>query len=125
MCIRDSANPVAVLSFSYWQRRFGTDPGILNQSILVNGHPFTVVGVAPPGFHSVVMGDTPDVFAPMTMEAEVMPGSKDLLDPRSSWLNIVGKLKPGTSREQAEAGIGPLWYSIRSDELKDLSLIHI
>jgi len=114
------ANPVAVLSFSYWQRRFGTDPGILNQSILVNGHPFTVVGVAPPGFHSVVMGDTPGVFVPMMMKAEVMPGSNDLDDPRSSWLNIIGKLRPGTSREQAEAGIGPLWYSIRSDEVKDI-----
>ena len=114
------ANTVVVLSFSYWQRRFGTDPGILNQSILMNGHPFTVVGVAPPGFHSVVMGDTPDVFAPMTMKAEVMPGTKDLEDRRSSWLNIVGKLKPGVSREQAEAGLGPLWSSIRSDELKEI-----
>jgi len=114
------ANPVVVLSFSYWQRRFGTDPGILNQSILMNGHPFTVVGVAPPGFHSVVMGDTPDVFAPMTMKAEVMPGTKDLEDRRSSWLNIVGKMKPGVSREQAEAGLGPLWSSIRSDELKEI-----
>jgi putative ABC transport system permease protein len=114
------ANPVVVLSFSYWQRRFGADPGTLNQSILVNGHPFTVVGVTPPGFHSVVLGDTPDVFAPMTMMAEVIPGSKDLEDRRSSWLNIIGKLKPGVSREQAEAGIGPLWYSIRSDELKDI-----
>jgi predicted permease len=114
------ANPVVVLSFSYWQRRFGADPGILNQSILVNGHPFTVVGVAPPGFHSVVMGDTPDVFAPMTMKAEIIPGSKDLEDRRSCWLNIVGKLKPGTSREQAEASIGPLWYSIRTDELKEI-----
>jgi len=114
------ASPVAVLSFSYWQRRFGTDPGILNQSILVNGHPFTVVGVAPPGFHSVVLGDTPDVFVPMMMKAEVMPGSKDLEDRRSSWLNIVGKLKPGTRRESAEAGIAPLWYSVRSDELKQI-----
>jgi putative ABC transport system permease protein len=114
------ANPVAVLSFSYWQRRFGADPGILNQSILVNGHPFTVVGVAPPGFHSVVMGDTPDVFVPMMMKAEVVPGSKDFNDRRSSWLNIVGKLKPGTSRGQAEAGISPLWYAIRSDELKEI-----
>jgi putative ABC transport system permease protein len=114
------ANPVVVLSFSYWQRRFGADPGILNQSILVNGHPFTVVGVAPPGFHSVVMGDTPDVFVPMMMKAEVMPGSKDLIDHHSSWLNIIGKLKPGTSREQAEAGIAPLWYALRSDELKDV-----
>ena len=114
------ANPVTVLSFSYWQRRFGSDPGILNQSVLVNGHPFTVVGVVPPGFHSVVMGDTPDVFVPMMMKAEVIPGSKDLADRRSSWLNIVGKLKPGVSREQAEAGVGPLWSAIRSDELKEI-----
>ena len=50
------ANPVVVLSYSYWQRRFATDPSIVNQSLVVNGHPFTVVGVAPRGFHSVVMG---------------------------------------------------------------------
>jgi putative ABC transport system permease protein len=119
--LKPDANPVVVLSFSYWQRRFGTDPGILNQSILVNGHPFTVVGVAPPGFHSVVLGDTPDVFVPMMMQAEVMPGSKDLDSHQSSWLNIVGKLKPGISREQAEAGVAPLWYALRSDELKSIN----
>jgi len=114
------ANPVVVLSFTYWQRRFATDPGIVNQSILVNGHPFTVVGVAQPGFHSVVMGDMPDVFVPMMMKMQIIPGRKDLDDRRSSWLNIIGKLKPGVTREQAEAGIGPLWSSIRSDELKDI-----
>ena len=119
--LKPDASPVVVLSFSYWQRRFGTDPGILNQSILVNGHPFTVVGVAPPGFHSVVLGDTPDVFVPMMMQAEVMPGSKDLDSHQSSWLNIVGKLKPGISREQAEAGVAPLWYALRSDELKSIN----
>src|SRR5271157_5433508 len=120
--LKPDANPVVVLSFSYWQRRFGSDPGILNQSILMNGHPFTVVGVAPPGFHSVVMGDTPDVFVPMMMQAEVMPGSKDLDNHQSSWLNIIGKLKPGVSREQAEASLAPLWYSLRSDELKSISI---
>ena len=112
------ANPVAVLSFSYWQRRFGSDPAIVNQSILINGRPFTVLGVAPPGFHSVVMGDTPNLFVPMTMKAEIRPGITDLLDRTSRWLNIIGKLKPGLSREQAEAGINPVWYSIRADELK-------
>ena len=112
------ANPVAVLSFSYWQRRFGSDPAIVNQSILINGRPFTVLGVAPPGFHSVVMGDTPDLFVPMTMKAEIKPDVSDLLDRTSRWLNIVGKLKPGVTREQAEAGINPLWYSIRAEELK-------
>ncbi|MGA9355395.1 MAG: ABC transporter permease [Terriglobales bacterium] len=114
------ANPVVVLSFSYWRRRFGNDARIVNDTIEINGHPFTVVGVAPPNFHSVVVGDTPDVFAPMTMEAELLPGRKDLEDRRSSWLNIVGKLKPGISRGQAEAGINPLWSAIRSDELKDI-----
>jgi putative ABC transport system permease protein len=114
------AKPVVVLSFSYWRRRFGDDPRIVDDSIQINGHPFTIVGVAPPNFHSVVVGDTPDVFVPMMMKAEVMPGTKDLEDRRSSWLNIVGKLKPGISREQAEAGIGPLWSAIRSDELKDI-----
>jgi putative ABC transport system permease protein len=112
------ANPVAVLSFSYWQRRFGADPAVVNQSLLVNGRPFTVLGVTPPGFHSVVVGDTPDLFVPMTMKAELRPGISDLQDRTSRWLNIVGKLRPGLSREQAEAGINPLWYSLRADELK-------
>jgi len=115
-----NANPAAVLSFNYWRGRFGSDPGIVNQSILVNGHPFTVLGVAPPGFHSVVVGDTPDVFFPMTMRAVIFPGRNDLEDRRSAWLNIVGKLKPGMSRERAESGINPLWSSIRADELKEI-----
>ncbi len=112
------ANPVVVLSFSYWQRRFGSDPTIVNQSVLVNSRPFTVLGVTSPGFHSVVMGDTPDLFVPMTMKAEVRPGITDLLDRTSRWLTIVGRLQPGLTRKQAEAGINPLWYSIRADELK-------
>ena len=115
-----NANPVAVLSFNYWQRRFGTDPTILNQSALVNGHPFTIVGVAQPDFHSVVMGDTPGIFVPMMMKSQVMPEVDDLTDRRSSWLNIVARLKPGVSREQAEAGINPVWYAIRADELKQM-----
>ena len=118
--VAPDANAVAVLSFSYWRRRFGMDPRILNDIIQINGHPFTVIGVAPPEFYSVVMGDRPDVFVPMMMKAEVIPGHRDLEDRRSSWLNIVGKLKPGISREQAEAGLNPLWSSIRTEELKEI-----
>jgi len=112
------ANPVIVLSFNYWQRRFGADQAVVNQSILVNGRPFTILGVVPPGFHSVVMGDTPDVFVPITMKSEIRPGITDLLERKSRWLNIIGKLQPGLTREQAEAGINPVWYSIRAEELK-------
>jgi putative ABC transport system permease protein len=112
------ANPLVVLSFSYWQRRFGADPGVLNRSLLINGRPFTVIGIATPGFHSAVVGDTPDIFAPMMMTPDVKPGFKELEARDSRWLNIIGKLQPGLTREQAEAGINPLWYSIRADELK-------
>jgi len=112
-----NANPLVVLSFNYWQRRFAADPTIINQLVHVNSHPFTVIGVAPPGFHSVVVGDTPDFFVPMTMKAEVVPGWNDLEDRNSSWLNILARLKPEITREQAAASISGLWYAIRADEL--------
>jgi putative ABC transport system permease protein len=115
-----NAHPLAVLNFSYWQRRFDSDPKIVNQTLLINGHPFVVIGVAQEGFHSVVVGDKPDLFVPMTMKSQVMPGSDDVEDRGSSWLNIVARLKPGISREQAEAAINPLWYAIRADELKQI-----
>jgi putative ABC transport system permease protein len=118
--VTQNASPVAVVSFGYWQRRFGADPGVLNQSILVNGHPFTVVGVVSPGFRSVVVGDAPDLFVPMMMKAEITPGWNDLDNHRSTWLNIFARLSPGMSRKQAEAGIDTLWHSLRAEELKQI-----
>lgn len=116
--VAQEANPVAVLSFAYWQRRFGTDPRILHQNISINGHPFTVIGVSAPGFHSVASGDSPAVFVPMMMKPEITPGWNDLEVHPSQWLNIVARLKPGLTRSQAQAGIDPLWHSLRADELK-------
>jgi putative ABC transport system permease protein len=118
--VTQDANPVVVLSFAYWQRRFGADPGILNQSLLVNGHSFTVVGVVAPGFRSVVVGDAPDLFAPMMMKPEITPGWNDLDNHRSRWLNIFARLSPGVNRAQAEAGIDILWHALRAEELKQI-----
>ncbi len=118
--LAEDGSPVTVLSFNYWQRRFGSDPKIVSQSISINGHPFTVIGVAPPGFHSVVGGDSPAVFVPMTMKPEITPDWNDLEERRSRWLSIAGRLKPGLNRAQAQAGVDQLWYSIRADELKQL-----
>ncbi|HET9743009.1 MAG TPA: ABC transporter permease [Terriglobales bacterium] len=113
-------NPVVVLSYGYWQRRFGLDPRIVDSSILVNGHPFTVIGVAPPGFKSVTVGAAPDVFAPMMMKPEITPGWNDLDNRRSRWLNIIGRLKPGVTLQQAQVQLAPLWHSLREDELKQM-----
>ena len=118
--VAPEANPVAVLSYGYWQRHFAGDQGVVNQTIRLNDHPFTVIGVAPPGFRSVVVGDAPDVFAPMMMKAQITPGWNDLEERRSRWLNIVARLKPGVSIRQAEATMNPLWYSLREMELKQM-----
>ncbi len=115
--VAPEANPVAVLSYGYWQRRFGGDPSVLNQTIRLNDHPFTVIGVAGRGFRSVVVGDAPEIFAPMQMKAQITPGWNDLDERRSRWLNIVARLKPGVTAKQAEAAMNPLWYSLREMEL--------
>ena len=115
-----NSNPVVVLSFNYWNAHFGGDPRIINQTLHINGHPFTIVGVAEPRFHSAIAGYTPKLFVPIVNRAIVMPGLNDLGDRRSSWANIVARLKPGMSREQAEAAMLPLWRSIRASELKDI-----
>ena len=118
--VAQNGNPVVVLSFNYWKSGFGSDPGVVNQVLYINGHPFTIVGVADPNFHSVIAGYTPKLFVPMTTKAIVTPGLNDLEDRRASWANIVARLKPGVSRQQAEAAMTPLWRSIRAGELPQI-----
>jgi predicted permease len=113
-------NPVVVLSFNYWNAHFGADPRVINQVLYVNGQPFTIIGVAAPNFHSAIGGYTPKVFMPMMTKPLVTPGWNDLDKRRTSFLNLVARLKPGVSREQAEAAMTPLWRSIRATELPDI-----
>ncbi len=114
------AAPVAVLSYRYWSQHFGSDQKVVDQTILVNGNPFTIVGVAQPGFDSVIAGTIPDFFVPITMKAQMTPQWDELEDRRSRWLNIVARLKPDMSVQQAEAGINPLWKSLRTTELESI-----
>jgi len=115
-----NSNPLAVLSFASWQRRFGSDPGVLNQTLLVNGHQFTIIGVVQPGFHSVVVGDSPELFVPMMMKPQLTPGWDDLDVRRSRWLNIFARLKPGGTAAQAEASLNVLWHALRAEEFKEV-----
>jgi putative ABC transport system permease protein len=115
--LQPEADPIVALSYGYWQRRFGSDRQVIGQTILINGHPFTVVGIAPPTFQSVQMGYVPDIFVPITMKKTMTPGADDLLDRQSKWMNMVGRLKPGMTLTQAQAGLDPLWHSLRAEEL--------
>jgi len=117
--LQKDANPVAVLSFDFWKDHLGSDPAVVGANVTINGHPFQIVGVATPHFRSAVWGNTPGVFVPMSMLGQVIPGKdKRLTDHTDRWMNILGRLKPGESRVQAEAAIAPLWHALRAEELK-------
>lgn len=114
------ANPVVVLSYSYWKARFNAATDIAGKTVLINGHPFIILGVAPEGFHSAIDGYTPGVFLPISMEEVGMPWMvprHNLDNHQSIWLTLIARLKPGVTRQQAEASLGPLWYSLRAQEL--------
>ena len=111
------ANPVIVLSHGYWARRFGGSADILNKSLVVNGQPMTVVGVARAGFTGVQIGQTPDVFIPMMMKKQITPTWDGLKEHKDFWLAILGRLKPGLTAKQAEAAFGPAYRGILEAEL--------
>ena len=115
------ANPVIVLSFNYWKTHFGADAGVIGQTISINGNPFQVIGVSAPAFQSAVWGEVPDLFVPMSMLDQVVPGKGGrLTDHTDRWMNVVGRLKQGESPEQAQVALAPLWHALRADELKAL-----
>jgi putative ABC transport system permease protein len=115
------SNAVVVLSHRYWASHLGADPNWVGKVIAINGHAFQVIGVAPENFQSAVWGQMPDVFVSMSMLDVVIPGKGKRLNTRTDrWLNIIGRLHEGETREQAEAGVAPLWFALRAEELKAL-----
>lgn len=107
-------HPVVVLSHRLWQRRFAADPNLVGRPVQLNGHAFTVVGIAPSEFAGTIAGSPPDVYVPIMMMGHASPASTmDLLfGPRSrslsGWLQMLGRLKPGVSREQAATAMNVL-----------------
>ncbi len=98
-------HPVAVVSASLWRQRFSADPSLVGKTITLDGHAFTVVGVAPEGFRGTWVGLTPDVWVPLMMQAETRPGGQ-LLSRQSRWLQVTGRLKDGATTKQAQAELG-------------------
>ena len=98
------ANPVMVISHSYWERRFHSDPAIVGRIVNLNGAALTIVGVAAQEFTGTdVIPRIPDFWAPVTMQQQIAPGRDLLGDPSVMQLQILARLKPGKSRSRAEA----------------------
>jgi len=109
---REGEHFVAVLSYNYWQNRLGADPALLNQTIVVNGHPMTIVGVAARGFEGTTLGARPDVFVPLTMRGQMNRGYSGFDNRRSYWAYLFARLKPGVSIEAARAEMNTVYKGI-------------
>src|SRR5262245_6750798 len=106
---------VVVLSYAYWQRNFGGDPGALNQSMIVNGQTMTIVGVAARGFEGTTIGVRPLVYVPISMREALTPGWKGLDNRRSYWAYLFARLSPNVSLEQASAALNTQYHAIVND----------
>ena len=116
------AHPVLVLSHAYWERHFGGDSGVLNQTILVNNTEMTIVGVAQNGFTGIQVGQTPDVFVPMMMKGQMTPIRNGLDDWNDSFLAVLARRKPGVSLEKAQAGINADYPGLLEQQAATLKL---
>ena len=106
--------PLVVLSHAAWQERFGGDAGLLGKTVILNGSPFTVIGVAPQDFHGASVGFSPDVWVPVSLQAQLIPGP-DLLKARGNRsFQAIGRLRPGVSLEQARSPLNTMAAELAS-----------
>jgi predicted permease len=116
------AHPVVVLSYRFWESRFNKDPELIGKTILVNEHPMTVLGVAPPSFYGVDLSSNPDVRVPLMMTPvfNPLPPTK-LQNRRNQWLSVMARRKADVSPEQAQASLSLTYQQIRTSEAEQLT----
>jgi len=116
------ADPVAILSYALWARRFGSDPSVIGQTITLNATSYTVIGVAQPNFKGIVSLAPPDVlWIPLSMRDYVLAGQLKALQNhrRMRWINIVGRLKPNVSVDQARPAMKTIASALEKEYPRD------
>jgi predicted permease len=114
-----SGHPVVVLSHDYWERRFARDPSVVGRKILVNNYPMTIVGVSARGFSGIDPTRSPALRIPLQMKPVVVPewAWVRIDDPRTRWVQVFARLKPGYTVESARAPLQTLFLQIRQHEM--------
>ena len=112
-----SPNPVAVLGEAYWRSRFGANPAVLNQSVEVNGLPFTIVGVA--AHDGIMDSNQAALFVPITLKPALAPNKRRQWDDAlNCWMVLIGRVEPGVPRAQIAAALNTAWWNWRRDTLE-------
>jgi putative ABC transport system permease protein len=102
---QEGAPSVAVLSYRIWKEKYGADPSVVGASYQINGHPFTVIGVTPPGFYGAKLAGwgMPDLWLPVTTEPLIDEEAPRLKRPDGNWLDLIGRVRPGVNPKSLEA----------------------
>jgi predicted permease len=102
---QEAAPPVAVMSYRIWKEKYGSDPSVVGASYQINGRPFTVIGVAPPGFYGAKLAGwgMPDFWLPLTSELLIDGSTARLKRPNGNFLDLIGRVRPGVDPKSLEA----------------------
>jgi len=109
------ANPVAVLSYDFWQTQLGGAPDVVGRKVLVNRYPLTIVGVAASAFKGMDVRQVPSIWIPASISAQAIPGFNRLLDRRTRWMQVLGRLNQSVTLKEAQAGLQP-WFKAMLQE---------
>jgi len=109
------ASPIVVLAYDFWKSQLAGAPDVVGRRVLVNQHPMMVIGVAAPEFRGIDVGQVPSLWIPASMSAEAIPGFHDLLDRRTRWMQVLGRLRPNLTLQQAQIRLQP-WFKAMLDE---------
>src|SRR5213078_310380 len=128
------AHPVAMVSYSWWKRRFNRDPAVVGKTVTLGSTVYTIIGVTPAEFFGTTVGQSPDLWIPLSMDKQVSPGWNGLDDRWFQSLYILARLKPGVSVEQAQANVNLLarqiWHEhagpvLTKEQQQELERAHI
>jgi putative ABC transport system permease protein len=121
---QEGAPPVAVMSYRIWQDKYGSDPSVVGAGYQINGHPFTVIGVAPPGFFGAKLAGSgmPDFWLPLTTEPLIDGATARLKRPNTNFLDLIGRVRSGTNPKSLEAKLKVELYDWLASHVPDMDL---
>jgi putative ABC transport system permease protein len=119
---REGAPPVAVMSYRIWRDKYGADPSVVGAGYQINGHPFTVIGVTPPGFYGAKLSGygMPDFWIPLTTEIMIDGDTARLKGPNRNFLDLLGRVRPGTNPKSLEAKLRVEFHDWLASHVPDM-----